>query len=94
MLCVHMPGICACAYLTSVNQALLAKCSILTANYVYLFFSSLYGQSAKCIDHENKRKNEDPLLAIRTEQTMLVKINVYYIALLIILGKKQNHLVC
>ena len=38
------------------------------------FFPSFYGPSAKRAGHENKEgKNEDPKLAVRTEQTRLIR---------------------
>ena len=42
------------------------------------FFPSFYGPSAKRAGHENKEgKNEDPKLAIRTEQTRLMRCLLY-----------------
>ena len=41
-------------------------------------FSFLYGPSAKRTGRENKEgKNEDPQLAVRTEQTRLIRYSLY-----------------
>ena len=43
-----------------------------------LVFLSFYGPSAKRAGHDNKEgKNEDPLLAVRTEQTRLIRCLLY-----------------
>ena len=40
----------------------------------FVFFLSKIGRSAKRAGHENKEgKNEDPYLAVRTEQTRLIR---------------------
>ena len=42
------------------------------------FFPSIYGPSAKRAGHENKEgKNEYPYLAVRTEQTRLIRCLLY-----------------
>ena len=42
------------------------------------FFPSFYGPSAKRAGHENKEeKNEDPQLALRTEETRLIRCLLY-----------------
>ena len=41
-------------------------------------FSSFYGSNAKCAGYENKEgKNEDPQLAVRSEQMRLIRCVLY-----------------
>ena len=48
------------------------------ASYGPSFVPSFYGPSAKRMGHENKEgKNEDPLLAVQTEQTTLIRCLLY-----------------
>ena len=57
---------------------LLADCEVRTASYGPILFPSFYGPSAKRASHENKEgKNEDPKLAVRTEQTRLIRCLLY-----------------